>query len=107
MSYHLKRHSISKSEINDLPLKQYTGTIHMIDSDEKMKAAVRSLGKESVLGFDAETRPAFRRGESYPPSLLQLAASDSVYLFQMGVSIRINRSPILWPTGMCSRRASA
>ncbi|MFH0732589.1 MAG: 3'-5' exonuclease [Candidatus Omnitrophota bacterium] len=80
----LRRHSISKTEINALPLKHYTGSIHVIDSDEKMRAAVRSLGRENVLGFDTETRPAFKKGESYPPSIFQLAASDGVYIFQIG-----------------------
>lgn len=80
----LHRHSISKEEISALPLKHYSGSIHVIDSDAKMRAAVRSLGREKVLGFDTETRPAFKKGESYPPSLLQLAAGDGVYIFQIG-----------------------
>ncbi len=88
MSPHtLHRHSISKKEINTLPIKYYAGSIYVIDSDAKMKAAVRSLGREKILGFDTETRPAFKKGESYPPSLLQLAAGDGVYIFQIG---RIN-----------------
>ena len=78
---------ISKKEINALPLKQYTGSIHVIDSNAKMEAAVRFLGREKVLGFDTETRPAFKKGEFYTPSILQLAASDGVYIFQIG---RIN-----------------
>lgn len=84
MHHHsLHRHAISKDEINALPRRSYTGTIHMIDSDAKMIVAVRSLGSEKVLGFDTETRPAFKVGESYPPSLVQFAASDSVYIFQL------------------------
>jgi ribonuclease D len=79
----MRKHSITKEEINTLPLKEYTGTIHVVDSDAKMRSAVRSLAKEKVLGFDTETRPAFKKGESYPPSLLQLAAGDSVYIFQI------------------------
>lgn len=79
----LQRHSISKKEISALPLARYTGAIHVIDSDEKMGAALRSLGREKVLGFDTETRPAFKKGESYLPSLLQLASGDGVYLFQI------------------------
>ena len=75
--------SISKKEINDLPIKHYAGPIHVIDSDAKMIAAARSLGREKVLGFDTETRPAFKKGESYPPSLIQLAAADGVYIFQI------------------------
>lgn len=77
------RHSISKDEINALPRKSYAGSIHVIDSDEKMGAAARALAGEKVLGFDTETRPAFRKGESYPPSLIQLAASDGVYVVQL------------------------
>ncbi len=84
MSAHsLHKHAISKDEINALPRKSYTGAIHMVDSDEKMHAAVRALAVEKVLGFDTETRPAFKVGESYPPSLIQLAASDGVYVFQL------------------------
>ena len=83
----LERHSISKKEINALPLKHYTGAIHVIDSDAKMIAAARCLAREKVLGFDTETRPAFKKGESYSPSLLQLASGDGVYIFQIG---RIN-----------------
>ena len=48
-----------------------------------MMAAARSLGREKVLGFDTETRPAFKKGESYPPSLIQLASADAVYIFQI------------------------
>jgi len=77
------RHTISKEEINVLPLKSYTGSIRVIDSDAKMRVAARALRNEKVLGFDTETRPAFKAGESYPPSLVQLAGSGSVYIFQL------------------------
>ena len=77
------RHAISKDEINALPLQSYTGSIHVIDSDKKVSAAVRVLSSEKVLGFDTETRPAFKRGESYLPSLIQLASSSEVYIFQL------------------------
>ena len=77
------KHAISKDEINALPLRVYSGTIHMIDEDAKMSAAIHALAAEKVLGFDTETRPAFKVGESYPPSLIQLAASDGVYIFQL------------------------
>ncbi len=84
MSHHSShKHTISKKEITLLPLKSYTGSIHVIDSNEKMNEAVRGLRGEKVLGFDTETRPAFKAGESYPPSLVQLAGSGSVYIFQL------------------------
>ena len=39
--------------------------------------------QETLVGFDTETRPAFRPGESYPPSLAQVATARAVYLFQV------------------------
>ena len=55
----------------------------MVDSDAKMHAAAQALVSEKVLGFDTETRPAFKVGESYPPALVQLAGSGGVYIFQL------------------------
>jgi ribonuclease D len=79
----LRRHAISKDEINALPRMSYDGHIHVVDSDDKMHEAARALGEEKVLGFDTETRPAFKVGEAYPPALVQLAGSGSVYIFQL------------------------
>ena len=79
----IQKQVISKDEINALPLESYAGSICVIDSDAKMSAAVRALGQEKVLGFDTETRPAFKKGESYSPSLIQLASSSEVYIFQL------------------------
>ena len=74
---------ISKSEINELPMKQYDGEIVLCKTEAEAKAATDVLQKETLLGFDTETRPAFRKGESYDPSLIQLATEDKVYLFQI------------------------
>lgn len=41
------------------------------------------LLKESTLGFDTESRPSFKKGESYLPSLVQFATDSAVYLFQI------------------------
>ncbi len=77
-----KRH-ITKSEINELPMQAYEGPIHLFNTPDEAEAAARKLLKETLLGFDTETRPAFRKGESYDPSLLQLATETEVYLFQI------------------------
>ena len=75
--------SISRDEINKLPLFKYDGPIHVVKTDSEAHAAVSELRRERVLGFDIETRPTFRKGESYPPALLQLAGSSAVYVFQL------------------------
>ena len=74
---------ITKEEINRLPMKQYEGLIHLIQTSDDAERAAKELIKENLLGFDTETRPAFRVGESYLPSLLQLATGKEVYLFQI------------------------
>jgi ribonuclease D len=36
-----------------------------------------------VVGFDTETRPAFRPGESYLPAIFQAATARAVYVFPL------------------------
>ncbi len=55
----------------------------MIESEQDLSRAVRVIGSEQIVGLDTETRPAFRKGEYYLPSLIQIAASSAVYLFQL------------------------
>ncbi len=74
---------ITKAEINELPMQQYEGPIHLCRTEEEAERAAKKLLKETLLGFDTETRPAFRKGERYDPSLLQLATENEVYLFQI------------------------
>ncbi len=75
--------SISKEEVNRLPLASYKGPIHLIRRDKDLPAAARALSNETLAGFDLETRPAFRKGQSYPPALIQMAGAEAVYLFQI------------------------
>ncbi len=78
----MKKH-ITKAEINHLPMNHYRGPIHLIRTADEADRAAEKLKKETVLGFDTETRPAFRVGEKYHPSLLQLATENEVFLFQL------------------------
>lgn len=74
---------LSHAEINLLPVKKWEGPIHLIHRQEDVPGAVAELERERVLGFDTETRPAFRKGVSHRPALLQLAGSSAVWLFQL------------------------
>ncbi|MDR0351600.1 MAG: 3'-5' exonuclease domain-containing protein 2 [Puniceicoccales bacterium] len=75
--------SISKETLAALPLFKFQGEIFLIDSIAEAKQAVALLLNHDLLGFDTESRPAFRKGESYPPSLVQISTDKSVYLFQL------------------------
>lgn len=70
-----------KHVLHSLPLVKYQGPIYLIKNLQRLEQALSVLKKETVLGFDTESRPAFRQGERYLPSLLQLAAQKAVYLF--------------------------
>ena len=74
---------MTKEEINSFPIRKWDGPVHVIHASKEMTAAVEKLSREQVLGFDTETRPAFKKGQKYMPSLLQLAGENSVYLFQL------------------------
>ncbi len=74
---------IEKSVINEMPVVVFPGTIEVIDVPERVDAAVASLRKESVVGFDTETRPSFRKGIVHKVSLLQLSTHNESYLFRL------------------------
>ena len=68
--------------------------------------ALARLTSADLLGFDTETRPAFRKGQSFPPSLLQLATADEVFLFQLnrvglpGALIKLLSDPDILKAGV-------
>ena len=75
---------LSPEEISRLPLLRWQGTVRLVESDVAVTAALEDLARETVLGFDIEVRPAFHKGQKYPPSLLQLAGEHAVWLFRLG-----------------------
>ena len=70
-------------EVSQLPMRKYDGPVQLIASEQDLSQAVRVIGSEQIVGLDTETKPAFRKGEYYLPSLIQIAASSAVYLFQL------------------------
>jgi ribonuclease D len=75
--------AISREEIAALPIQRYEGTVFLIASPKDLEQAMADIRQESVLGFDTETRPAFTKGESHLPCLVQIATAQAVYLFQL------------------------
>jgi len=75
--------TIAKQQINTLPLARYEGPVTVVARPAEVAAAVDYLRDETLLGFDTESRPSFRRGDNHPVALLQLAGVERVYLFQL------------------------
>ena len=77
------RRTISRAEINELPIRRYEGEVHLVSSAQDLDRAMADVRAERVLGFDTETRPAFRKGEHHLPCLVQVATARAVHLFPL------------------------
>lgn len=75
--------NISNEELAELPLDAYKGEIVLVDSEEEIEEICLGLQQYSILGFDTETRPAFKKGVVHEVSLLQLSTDDQVFLFRL------------------------
>jgi len=74
---------ITKDEINELPLGQFEGEIYLIDNLEDLAEVADFLKTQFIIGFDTETKPAFRKGVVNQVSLLQLSTSSQAFLFRL------------------------
>lgn len=68
---------------NNLVRAQFPGEIIMINHDDEIKDALDLIKGETLIGFDTETKPSFKKGEYYQVSLLQLASPDYALLFRL------------------------
>lgn len=73
------------TNINHLDKASFQGQIITITKDEDIAQAVELLknNNEGIIGFDTETKPSFKKGETYKVSLLQLATADVAILFRL------------------------
>ena len=74
---------ISEEEIEELPNFTFDGEIIVIDHEDKIDAAVNDLSSYSHIGFDTETKPAFKRGQAHKVALMQLSTMEVCYLFRL------------------------
>jgi len=79
---HIPR-EIAREALAALPVRRYEGDIVMVETRRDFDRAWEDLAGEASVGWDTETRPAFRVGESYLPSLVQAATARTVYLFPL------------------------
>lgn len=86
--------SIDKETVALLPVSSYDGTISVIETEAEANKAVEFLEQQPLVGFDTETRPSFRKGQTFNAALMQIATPDRCFLF------RLNK------TGLCSHLKS-
>ncbi|MGD9931397.1 MAG: 3'-5' exonuclease [Mangrovibacterium sp.] len=78
--------SITKEELDELPLKSFEGEIVLVENDRTLQAALSYLSQSEVLGFDTETKPSFKRGQINRVALLQLSSGEKAFLFRLNVT---------------------
>jgi ribonuclease D len=74
---------MTREEIALLPHQKFSGEIFYIDSVAGIDSILSELEGEPVLGFDTETRPSFKKGQSNQVALLQLSTSNQAFLFRL------------------------
>lgn len=75
--------SITKDEIATMPLEEFAGRIIVIQNEKDTEKAVAYLSTFPVVGFDTETRPSFRKGQSHKVALMQISADEECFLFRL------------------------
>ena len=75
--------TISKEELAELPIEKFKGKIVIVDKPEDVMPAINDLLQHSKIGFDTETKPAFKKGQTHKVALIQLSTMDTCYLFRL------------------------
>lgn len=75
--------TISKEELAELPIEKFKGKIVIVDKQEDVKPAINDLMQYTKIGFDTETKPAFKKGQVNKVALIQLSTTDTCYLFRL------------------------
>ena len=75
--------TITKAEIAQMPIVQFPGRIFVIYTETDAEKAVAYLKSQQIVGVDTETRPSFKRGRSHKEALLQIATTDTCFLFRL------------------------
>lgn len=84
--------AITRDQINALEIRRWEGAVVLAESAADLQNAMRDIEAETVIGFDTETRPSFRAGESHPPALVQIATARAVHLWPL---LRLDCSAML------------
>jgi len=75
--------TITKEDLNLLPLANFGGTLLVVDTEEQLEQALDVLNQQKIVGFDTETKPVFAKGKKNKVALLQIATQDTCYLIRL------------------------
>lgn len=77
------KQEIGKEELASYGIIAFEGEIVCVDHIDQVDEVMAFLQKARYVGFDTETKPAFRKGQKNIVSLLQLSADGKAFLFRL------------------------
>ena len=75
--------TITVEEINELQPLKFEGPIQIITRKHQVQKAISILQKSKCIGFDTETKPAFKKNQTNKVALLQLSTEKEAFLFRL------------------------
>ncbi len=75
--------TINKEDLSLLPIEEFPGRVIVVDTERDAEKAISYLSSFKEVGFDTETRPNFRKGQSNKISLMQISTEDTCFLFRL------------------------
>ncbi|MDE6859431.1 MAG: 3'-5' exonuclease domain-containing protein 2 [Duncaniella sp.] len=75
--------SISKEQLSALPTVEFPGAITVVETLPDALEALNFLRSQHAVGFDTETKPNFRKGQTNTVSLIQISTLDHSFLFRL------------------------
>ncbi len=83
----MKMHSfsltINKTAVAEMPPVVFDGPITLVDKPETLDKALADLGSQTLVGFDTETKPSFKKGCVNKVALMQLSTDAHNYLIRL------------------------
>lgn len=74
---------IEKEEINQLEVRKFEGEVRLVADIASCQDAIQEIRKYDVLGFDTETKPAYKKGVNNRIALIQISNSNVAWLFRV------------------------
>lgn len=74
--------SITKEELNTLPLGHYQGQIVLAYDEDTIDRAMDEIAQYAIVGFDTESKPTFKKGQQRHLGLIQIATDKKVFLLR-------------------------
>lgn len=78
--------SIPKDQLAEMPPAHFRGRVVIVDTPEKIEAAIARLYAAPIVGFDTETRPNFQKGSRHSVALMQVSTAEVCYLFRLNIT---------------------